>query len=101
MQVKYQGKALLLFLQFALLSCAKYINMYSRQESYYCDVTSGLDGSNCAMYVISCSNVAGGIPLGIVVTSSETEWAFYNNGKQGPDIFMTDNASALREAIAA
>ena len=69
------------------------------------------------MYVISCSNVAGGIPLGIVVTSSETtvtlsvalsklqsvmpEWAFYNNSKQGPDIFMTDDASALREAMAA
>ena len=69
------------------------------------------------MYVISCSNVAGGIPLGIVVTSSETtvtlsvalsklqsvmpEWAFYNNGKQGPDISLTDDASALQEAIAA
>ena len=67
------------------------------------DATSGLDGSNCAIYVISCSNVAGGIPLGIVVTSSETtvtlsvalsklqsvmpKWVFYNNGKQGPDSF--------------
>ena len=30
---KIPGKTLLLFLQFALLSCAEYINMYSRQES--------------------------------------------------------------------
>lgn len=86
-------------------------------ELVYCDATSGLDGTNSAMYVLSCSNVAGGIPLGVVVTSSETsvtlsralqelqavmpDWAFYNNGERGPDLFMTDDAAALREALAA
>ena len=59
----------------------------------------------CHIYVISCSNVAGGTPLGIVVTSSETihavtlsvalqklqaimpDWAFYNKDQRGPDIY--------------
>ena len=99
------------------LMCRVHKYVQQAGELVYCDATSGLDGCNCAMYVISCSNVAGGIPLGIVVTSSETivtlsvalqklqavmpDWAFYNKGQRGPDTFMTDDASALREALAA
>ena len=37
----------------------------------YCDSTASLDNLNTAVFVLSCSTVAGAVPLGCVMASSE------------------------------
>lgn len=68
-------------------------------ELVYCDSTASLDHFNCPAFVLSTSSSAGGISLGIVITSGESEAvlteafsllnnvlpkrAFYGRGKDG------------------
>lgn len=84
-------------------------------ELVYCDSTASLDRFNCPTFIISTSSSAGGIPLGIVITSGESEAvlteafsllkkvlpekAFYSRGYQGPQLCITDNCDAERGAI--
>ena len=42
-------------------------------ELVYCDSTSSLDRYNCPTFVMSTCTSAGGIPLGVVITSGESE----------------------------
>lgn len=84
-------------------------------ELVYCDSTASLDRSNCPTFIISTSSSAGGIPLGIVITSGESEAvlteafsllkrilpekAFYGRGYQGPQLCITDDCVAERGAL--
>ena len=42
-------------------------------ELVYCDSTASLDRFNCPIFIVSTSSSAGGVPLGIVITSGESE----------------------------
>lgn len=84
-------------------------------ELVYCDSTSSLDRYNCPTFVMSTCTSAGGIPLGVVITSGESEEviteamtflktvlpsnSFYGKGSSGPDICITDDSDAERAAL--
>ncbi len=42
-------------------------------ELVYCDSTASLDRYNCPTFIMSTSSSGGGIPLGVVITSGESE----------------------------
>ena len=84
-------------------------------EVVYCDSTSSLDRYNCPTFIMSTCSSAGGIPLGVVITSGESEDviteattflksvlpqdAFYGRGSAGPDVCITDGCTAERTAL--
>ena len=85
-------------------------------EMVFCDATSTLDRFNTSLFVLSTSHPAGGLPLGVMITSDEQEetivqglsqllnvfpqGAFYGRGAdKGPLIAMTDDSSAERNAF--
>ena len=84
-------------------------------ELVYCDSTSSLDRYNCPTFVMSTCTSAGGVPLGVVITSGESEEviteamtflknvlptnAFYGKGFNGPEICITDDSDAERAAL--
>ncbi len=84
-------------------------------EMIFCESTSTLDRFNTSMFVLSTSHSAGGLPLGVVITSDEQEetiqqglellkdvlpaGSFCGRGKEGPMITMTDDSSAERNAL--
>ncbi len=84
-------------------------------ELIYIDATSSLDRYNCPTFIISTCSAAGGIPLGVVITSGEDEdtiteafsiiktvlpeKAFYGQGSKGPQMCITDDCTAERSAI--
>ena len=84
-------------------------------ELVYCDSTSSLDRCSCPTFVFSTSSSGGGIPLGIVVTSGESETtimeafaylrallpsnAFFGRGSRGPLMFITDDCEAEKNAL--
>ena len=86
-------------------------------EMVFCDSTASLDRYNCPTFFMSTSSSAGGIPLGVVITSGEcmptlTESfsylrsifptnAFYGRGIMGPTMFITDDSEAERGALRA
>ena len=66
------------------------------------------------MFVFSTSSTAGGLPLGVAITSDEKESTVFNalklllqvlpgkafyGRKEGPEIVMTDDSSTEREAL--
>lgn len=81
-------------------------HQYIRQagELIYCDSTASLDRYNCPTFVMSTCTSAGGIPLGTVITSGESEIvlteamsclksvlpqnAFYGRGVRGPEVYV-------------
>ena len=84
-------------------------------EMVFCDSTASLDRYNCPTFFMSTSCSAGGIPLGVVITSGESlptltqsfsflrsifpSNAFYGKGTNGPSIFITDDSDAERGAL--
>ena len=84
-------------------------------EVVYCDSTSSLDRYNCPTFILSTCSSAGGIPLGVVITSGESEDviteattflkgvlppdAFYGRRSAGPDVCITDDCTAERAAL--
>ena len=84
-------------------------------ELVYCDATASLDRYNCPTFIVSTCSSAGGIPLGVVITSGEDENtiteainflkavlpkdAFYGRGTSGPEKCITDDCTAERAAI--
>ena len=84
-------------------------------ELVYRDSTASLDRHNCPTFVISTCTSAGGIPLGVVITSGESEAviteavtflknilpcnAFYGRGFKGPEVCITDDCDAERAAL--
>ena len=85
-------------------------------EIMFCDCTSSLDRFNTSLFILSTCHPAGGIPLGILMTSDEKEEtiqaalqmledvlpqnAFYGNGVQkGPAVVMTDDSMTEKGAL--
>ena len=113
-----QGKAasqpLVLAICTPLMSCAHQL-VKQAGELVYCDSTSSLDRYNCPTFIMSTCTSAGGIPLGVVITSGESEEviteavtflkailptnAFYGRGAQGPEVCITDDCDAERAAL--
>lgn len=77
-----------------------------------------MDVLGCKFFVILTNSFAGGLPLGILITSTESdevliegfktikellpaETSFGGRGLQGPQIFMTDNSAAERNGLEA
>ena len=82
----------------------------------YVDATSNLDRQDSKLIKFMTCSPAGGLPLGFVITRSESETvlkaafrklkdvlpddAFYKRGKErGPSLFMTDDADAEINAL--
>ncbi len=91
-------------------------NIQQAGEMVFSDATSSLDRLNSSLFIISMSSAAGGLPLGVMITSDEQEdtvrqglqllknvvpvGAFYGRGgEQGPAIVMTDYSSAERNVL--
>lgn len=84
-------------------------------ELVFCDSTASLDRYNCPTFVISTLSSAGGIPLGVVITSGESgpvlteafsylksilpNDAFFGQGVKGPTMIITDDSDAEGIAI--
>ena len=85
-------------------------------EVVYIDSSSSLDDYNNAVFVLSASSAAGGLPLGVVVTSGEStvtiekamstlkeilpESGFGQRGRDiGPQTIITDDSNAEREGL--
>ena len=89
-------------------------NVKQSGEMIFCDSTSCLKKYNCSLFVFSTSSTAGGLPLGVAITSDEKECTVFNalklllevlpgkafyGRKEGPEIVMTDDSSTEREAL--
>ena len=91
-------------------------NVMQSAELVFCDATSSLDRNNCSLFILSTAHPAGGLPLGVVVTSDESEktitkglqmlmemvpsGAFYHKGKKkGPLLIMTDDSTTEKAAF--
>ena len=91
-------------------------NIQQAGEMTFCDATSSLDRFNTSLFILSTSHPAGGLPLGVIITSDEQEetirqglellkevlpeHSFYGRGvARGPGITMTDDSSAERNAL--
>ena len=82
-------------------------------ELVFIDSSSSFDDYNNPMFVISASSSAGGLPLGVIVTSGESssiinsamnhlkclfpKGSFYGKGNTGN--IITDDAQAERDAL--
>ena len=88
-------------------------NIQQSKELIFVDSSSSFDDFNNPMFVVSTSSAAGGLPLGVVVTSGESssvvyqamcalkrlfpERSFYGEGS--PENVITDDSSAEREGL--
>ena len=98
------------------LMARAHANIPQSAEILFCDSTSSLDRFNTSLFILSTCHPAGGIPLGIVLTSDEKEEtitaalhllleilpqnAFYSAGvEKGPGILMTDDSSSEKNAL--
>lgn len=84
-------------------------------EMAFVDSGGGMDRHQSRVFMIMTPSVAGALPLGVVITSSESEVilkeafqlyssllpedAFYGRGLEGPRIFMTDDCLAERNTL--
>ena len=82
----------------------------------FLDATSSLDRTDCKVFRLVCPSPAGGLPLGILILTSEAEdivteglkifldkcapsYAFKGRGSLGPLIWMTDDCSSEINSI--
>ena len=95
----------------------KRVHSHIRQSSelVFVDSTGCLDMNSCRVFVLMTNCCAGGLPLGLLVTTSEAESvvaaglqllqtllpddAFFGRGSAGPFYFMTDDCLAERNAL--
>ena len=82
-------------------------------EHVYVDSTSSLDDFNNPMFVLSTSAAAGGLPLGVVITSGESTSTIHQamstlkelfprcafHGKGSPANIILDDSSAEKEGL--
>jgi len=82
----------------------------------FLDSSGNMDRFNCRVFLLMVDTVVGGLPIGVLITTSESEAvitaalgeykkilpedAFGDNRQNGPSVFMTDNAAALRNSLA-
>ena len=97
------------------LMARAHMSLRQAGELVYCDATASLDQYNSPTFIIRTCTSAGGIPLGVVITSGESEEtlveaftylrtvlppkAFYGRGDRGPELFLTDDNAAERAAL--
>ena len=88
-------------------------HVYQSKELVFVDASSSFEDFNNPLFVMSTSSAAGGLPLGIIITSAESanvihkgmttltelfpESSFYGNGY--PTNIMIDDSSAEREGL--
>ena len=84
-------------------------------ELCFMDASSNMDRHNCKVFVMLTHSCVGGLPLGILITTSETqatiaaalrllqtilpEGCFGGRGASGPQLFITDDCMAERQAL--
>ena len=47
--------------------------MKSSSEVMFVDTTSHVDQTNCSLTILVCASPAGGLPLGVIITSTQTK----------------------------
>ena len=81
----------------------------------FMDASSNMDRHGCSVFLLLTHSCVGGLPLGVLITSSESkatitaalklytsilpEQCFGGRGQQGPKLFMTDDCTAQHNAI--
>ena len=84
-------------------------------ELAFIDSSGGMDKFDCRIFMILTHGCAGGMPLGCLVTTSESrqcitlalsllldvipEDAFFGRGKRGPVVILTDDSDAERASL--
>lgn len=84
-------------------------------EIVFIDSSGNVDRYGCRVFLLIVNTCAGGFPIGIIITTSESEYIIYEGltiyksfietrmfngrGKSGPLLFMTDDSAAERAAI--
>ena len=84
-------------------------------ELCFIDSSGNMDRENCRVFLLLTHSCAGGLPLGILITQSESQATiveglellnelvgdngFAGNGQAGPSVFLTDDCSAERGAL--
>ena len=84
-------------------------------EIVFVDSSGNCDRTNSRVFLILTHSAIGGLPLGVMMTSSESqsvitaglqllksilpEDAFFRRGELGPQVVMTDDCQALRQAL--
>ncbi|XP_041469625.1 uncharacterized protein LOC121419295 isoform X4 [Lytechinus variegatus] len=84
-------------------------------ELVFIDASSNMDRYGCSVFLLLTHSCAGGLPLGVLITSSEAEGVieaalklyrsllpqkcFGGRGVQGPALIMTDDSAAEQNAI--
>ncbi|XP_071947221.1 uncharacterized protein [Antedon mediterranea] len=84
-------------------------------ELVFLDSLGGMNHHGCRVYVMLAHSSAGGVPLGVLVTTSEAEDvltaglqlltsvfpqdAFFGKSENGPDVFMSDDSQADQNAL--
>jgi len=95
----------------------KRVHQHVRQSSelVFADSSGCMDTSNYRVFMLMTNCSAGGLPLGMFITTSKSELAlvagvdllksvlpsdcFYGRGSRGPMYFMTDDCTAERNAL--
>ena len=84
-------------------------------ELVFMDASSNMDRHGCSVFLLLTHSCVGGLPLGVLITTSESEMVieaalklycsilpqscFGGRGIQGPVLFMTDDSAAEQNAI--
>lgn len=84
-------------------------------EMCFMDASSNMDRHNCKVFLLLTHSCVGGLPLGVLITTSETQstieaalklytsilppGCFGGRGVAGPRVFMTDDSVAERKAL--
>ncbi|XP_038076394.1 uncharacterized protein LOC119744514 [Patiria miniata] len=84
-------------------------------ELVFVDASAGIEKYDCRLFMILTHSVAGGLPLGCLITTSESREAivaalklykqlipddgFYGRGDQGPVVFLTDDSDGERQGL--
>lgn len=90
-------------------------SMKASGEVVFVDNSGFMDGCRCHVYVVMAYSCTEGLPLGLMITTSDSEniltagfkllaetlpdKAFGSFGRQGPEVFLTANNDALQNSL--
>ena len=95
----------------------KRVHKYLRSsgEIIFVDAGGMMDRQNSRVFTLLAPSVAGALPVGLIISSSESQAvlteglkmllsvmppdAFFGKGAAGPDIFMTDDSQSERNSL--
>ena len=90
------------------------IKCYDKLVNWFIVSTASLDKYNCPTFIMSTSSSGGGIPLGVVITSSESQniltesfcnlravfqQKVFGRGMKTPQMFINDDCNAEKKAL--